>query len=423
MSKRNIRKILKENPNARHTDGRTHLCIASTYGHYPLVKHALECGADPNSFHVKRNIWDRFFGLDEHQVRASYIPLCGAVQNGHASIVSLLIQKGAKVNILGHNDVSMLYHAVRTENEAIVNMLLDAKANLFHNSGYISPVFYAIEYEITPIIEIFIQRGFHLVFSGPGKFGMVYSACHLQKKDLLSRLLHLGADPNISFFEDGPHLLTAIGNSTESKKIISIVQILLEAGANPNFNLNHFEFPLIRAAKNGLFTITKLLLQAGANPDVCTKNNETALFFACKKGYDDIVRLLLVAGAKHNIVALNTNESPFTIACFNYEITKLLLAMGANINHQTSSGTTALMDVANAGYYNILVFLLAAGADTSIVNKQGDTALSIATANGFSKFVEVLESVPLPLQSICICKIELEEIRKKFYELGEEFIL
>lgn len=424
MIKKNVWELLKENPNACHVDGRSHLYIASRYGHYTLVKHALKYGADPNGLSIKRDPWDMFFGIQTFQPLTLHIPLFIAVIKEHISIMTLLIQKGADVNVLDNCDVSPLFYAVMIKNEAATNVLLDAGAKpRFRGPEGYSPIDFAIEHNITPIVEIFIQRDFHLFVPGVHENGMMHSACFFQQKGILKRLLQLGLDPNIDYSVNRPLLITAIRIKESNENGFRIVKTLLKAGADPNFHINEEDIPIIVAAKYGLFNIVKLLLMKGANPNVCDNYGNTPLILACSKSNYEIVELLLAAGAKHDVYTKLSRASPLMFAKFDYEIVKLLLAAGADINHQELGGYTILMHVAAAGYYRIFIFLLAVGADPNITDVNEDTALSITKRNKFEQFTNVLQNVPLPLQSICICKIELEKIKEKLYRLSQEFIL
>lgn len=73
-----------------------------------------------------------------------------------------------------------------------------------------------------------------------------------------------------------------------------IAQQLLDAGAafdHPGWN------PLLYAAFEGRLSIVNLLLEKGANPNVLAPNQTTPLMFAARNGHEDVVRVLLQVGA------------------------------------------------------------------------------------------------------------------------------
>ena len=56
--------------------------------------------------------------------------LIEAIHTGHYSIVQRLLQSGANANIVGRNEVTPLAVAVECENEAVVRLLLDRRADV-----------------------------------------------------------------------------------------------------------------------------------------------------------------------------------------------------------------------------------------------------------------------------------------------------
>jgi ankyrin repeat protein len=61
------------------------------------------------------------------------------------------------------------------------------------------------------------------------------------------------------------------------------------------------ERPLLRASRNGNLVIVNLLLKAGAMPDWCCCSCVTALHEAIRHGHADIVKRLLTAGSDPKI--------------------------------------------------------------------------------------------------------------------------
>lgn len=77
----------------------------------------------------------------------------------------------------------------------------------------------------------------------------------------------------------------------------SIVQLLLERGAQANFKGSGNDVPLIQAASNGHIEIVQLLLNHGALIDQKAHDGWTALIRACHKGHEGVVKLLISHGA------------------------------------------------------------------------------------------------------------------------------
>lgn len=81
-----------------------------------------------------------------------------------------------------------------------------------------------------------------------------------------------------------------------------IVELLLNAGADPNYKTSNYdEYPICRAAQNNDTICVQLLLQKGAN-----KNLEQALQWAARNNSHEIVDMLLAASA--NLYKKNSPE-------------------------------------------------------------------------------------------------------------------
>ena len=112
-------------------------------------------------------------------------------------------------------------------------------------------------------------------------------------------LLKHGADVNGQETDGDTALITASGGCKDGK----IVQILLDAGANPNLADRVGCTPLIAAADEGNERAAKELIAAGADLNATNSAGETALVTARdrpfrKKAHDRVYALLLKASRK-----------------------------------------------------------------------------------------------------------------------------
>jgi len=157
-------------------------------------------------------------------------------------------------------------------------------------------------------------------------------------------------------------LCLAIDNSN-----LAIVNLLLEAGANPNLTPPGYADPLLEAVTSGLKGIVKALLRKGADASSATRN--TSLTEAIKLGHVAIVALLLEHGAKVNPPQTNSLAG-----------TPLHLA----IRHCTIN----VME--SVEWYDIVKILLQEGANPNMLDNDGMSSLHLAIIKGLSKVVEVL---------------------------------
>jgi ankyrin repeat protein len=88
----------------------------------------------------------------------------------------------------------------------------------------------------------------------------------------------------------------------EKAKGVPLVDVLIDAGANVNFQQpGNGETPLIGAASLGAEDVGVRLLTAGANPNLLGRFRETALHWAAIIGEDRLVGGLIERGAAVNV--------------------------------------------------------------------------------------------------------------------------
>ena len=161
------------------------------------------------------------------------------------------------------------------------------------------------------------------------------------------------------------------------------------------------------AVENGFSQIVEILLEAGANPDMVYSDDDdeygfdlfddelggrTALHLAAKKGNSEVVKLLLEAGANKEATK-DLGEAPLHLAAKkgNSEVVKLLLEAGADKDVADNDAYTALHFAAQAGHLEVAILLLEAGAEKDAVDFcEERTALHFAAENGHSEIVKLL---------------------------------
>ncbi len=178
---------------------------------------------------------------------------------------------------------------------------------------------------------------------------------------------------------------------------VAAVKRALDAGADPNALVPPEQPVLVRAVLKGDVSILRMLLAAGANPngDPRVPHIQPLSSASLEGVHPDVVTELLRAGANPN--APSEGMSPLGIAAFrgNGAACFVLVKGGAHVNGWNlwppppghprlnaeptpGRGRTALMLAAARGHDGVVQMLLRLGADPSLKNDKGQTALALS---------------------------------------------
>ena len=159
-----------------------------------------------------------------------------------------------------------------------------------------------------------------------------------------------------------------IGAETENTMVlaakggnISVVRMLLDAGADPNMKNSKGCTPLFMSASEGHLGITKLLLQRGAQPNIANRSGFTPLHQAACYGDIDVAKELFEKGADPNVTSLfGSTPLHFTVSYCTQgkkEMVRLLLDYDADVNIADDEGKTPKCYAAEKGLQEIVNIL------------------------------------------------------------------
>jgi ankyrin repeat protein len=171
-----------------------------------------------------------------------------------------------------------------------------------------------------------------------------------------------------------------------------IVRLLLEHGADPNFDFGFANVlgpftPLSDAVASGHFEIARLLCKNGADVDASAGKNHDSLFhYAVAYSQPRFVKLLLEHEADANAQD-GWGLTPLHVAADRGDIAKarLLLDSKADVNAETEDGATPLFFAMVQGHRDFCQFLLERGARLDLYSACGlgkrSEAASVLEAN------------------------------------------
>jgi ankyrin repeat protein len=329
---------------ARETwGGQTALMWASARRHPEMMKLLIAAGADVNARSIARNYQRHVTaeGRPKNLDSGGFTPLLYAARENCVACVSVLLDRGADIDLPDPDGVTPLHLAIMNANWDLARRLILAGADV--NQW-----------------DIF---GEGPLFTAVGLRGQINGG-------------RASIDPL---------------NETNG---LAIVAMLLERGANPNMQLffrpanvrgstaTRGATPLIRAATNADLDVIKLLLKHGADVNLQMADRQTPLMAvlagrASEPQALEVIRVLHDAGANVNVTAL--------------------------VHHiEEVRGGTALHYAVRKRYKAVIKELASYGIDMDATDQDGLTALDYAQSRGFMPFMAL--QTPLFKEEIALLR-------------------
>ena len=261
---------------------------------------------------------------------ADDLVLLDAIRSGNVEVVKERIAGRADVNAPLANGSTALAWAAYQNNDAMVDLLLAAKAKAATVD----------EYGETPLSL----------------------ACENGNPLIVGKLLKAGADPNVVRWNgESPLMIAARSGNSE------VLRLLLERGAKVDaVESRKGQDALMWAAAEGHADAVETLLKAGAKPNTISKGGFSPLIFAAAKGDTKTTESLLAAGADVNYsVPAGMNALLIAMAGRKPKLAELLIAKGADPAAKDRNGATLLHSAAQLGDVQMMKGLLAKGLDVN----------------------------------------------------------
>jgi ankyrin repeat protein len=391
-----VRRLLKAGANVSLANnyGATPMGLASEAGNTEIIKLLLEAGADADSpnadgqtalLAVARTgnveaaelLVKHGAKVDAKEKWGGQTALMWASARRHPKMMEFLISKGADVNS----------HSIDRDYQRHVTAEGRPK-NL--DSGGFTPLLYATRENCLACVKVLLDHKADINLPDPDGVSPMQLGILNSNWDLAKQLIEAGADVNQwDMFGEAP-LFTAVGlrNQTGGKssidplnetKGVTIVNMLLDRGANPNMQLffrpanlkgstnTRGSTPMIRAAAGADIEMMKLLMERGADVNLMMADRQTPMMAAIAGRASEpqvlqMLQLLHDKGADVNVIAL--------------------------INHREDSrGGTALHYAVRKRYKEVMKKLAEWGIDMNAKDQDGLTALDYTQSRGFMAFM------------------------------------
>lgn len=323
---------------------------------------------------------------------SGHSPIFYAAGNGQESIVQLLLEGKADVNLMC-NSKTALHRTAANGHSAVIRLLLKSGAEVnAQDSTGMTALHRAAENGHEEVVKLLINAGSDINREDSSGWTALQRAADCGHEAVAQVLIEGEGNGKVNIgLKDGSGWTALHRAAWNGHK--TVIRKLLEAQADPNDTTSFGWTALYAAARNGHEKVVRLLLDAGAEVNMKDKSNRTALYAAVWNGHDVVVQDLLAANAEVNIRDSYPGATVLHIATANGRdtIVQQLLKAGAEVDAMDSGGKTSLYTASWAGHHQVVKLLLEAGAN---VNKSEEmmkgTALHAATEAGYTKVVELL---------------------------------
>lgn len=356
------------NPKSSMGAGETALMAAARAGSLESVKALLARGAEVNAVEQ---------GLGQSAL------MFAAIEN-HPAVVQALVEAGADVNAAS----SVL---VTPELKLPKNFVTDGARGSFPKGG-MTPLHLAARQGSIDAVRALVKAGAKIDQAQPEGITPLIMAIFNAHYDVAKELVEMGADPNLGDSSNRTPLYMAVDMHTlewlfsrptprpsGAMDSVDLVKYLLGkgvsrdprltkrppaigiGGSGHNASLTVGATPLMKAASTSDVELIQILLDAGANPHLTTEDHTTPLMMAAGLNWRDIG-------------SLGTDDE-------SLQAIKLFMAKGLDVNAFNDDGQTAVHGAAQRGSLPVLEFLMQQGAKTAMKNKRNRTPLDEAAGD------------------------------------------
>jgi len=391
------------------------LMYAAMRGYDDMVSLLLSEGADANLISSNVNFTALHYACDRKEEYAAGAlvannetdldlqdvdgdtPMHLCALNNLADLVKEFIKKGADMEVLNKKGRTAILMAATVNASETVDVLIAAGANVnVVDERGITALMEASAVGRTDIVKALLEAGAepnhqHVEF----KNSALHYACDRGFETTALALLGDNETDITLRTTDGDTPLHFCAQQNASKA----VAVMVERNSSDTFlnsRDNEGWTPIMQAAPNGYEEVVEILLEAGANPNVASwTKGETSLHLAAYWGHPETVEILLENGADVNAKS-NNSWTPLMHAIVgnSSEAAKLLIDARADLEVASEDqADTALMLAAYHGRPEPVKLLLQAGADPLPKTKEklgANDALTFACFRNHSSIVALL---------------------------------
>ncbi|KAJ8284753.1 hypothetical protein COCON_G00036030 [Conger conger] len=218
----------------------------------------------------------------------------------------------------------------------------------------------------------------------------LHRAITMNDKEELAKVLQSGT---VSVNVPDTHGFTPLMVAAQ-KGFTSLVQTLVQHGADVNMKNCSGKDSLMLASFHGHLDVVKYLKECGASWSSRDRAGCTPLHWAADGGHLSVITHLLQEGCEVDVRDGFSHWTPLmrvSAVSGNVEVASLLLGAGADVDARDKDGKTPLMVAVLNNHEQLVQLLLENGADHDVKNEFGTGVAEMAKAFGRESIISLLE--------------------------------
>ncbi|KAI1842402.1 hypothetical protein JX266_011443 [Neoarthrinium moseri] len=321
-----------------------------------------------------------------------YTPLHWATAVSRQTVVRILIEKGASLEVKGLHGAQPLSIAALNEDYDLAHFFLEKGANVnAADDDGVTALMYAAKYGSADVVRLLIQRGAHV--NATNDRGQTALALRTTSDKILTALLENGADANIASVRGTTPLMNAARDGA-----ISSVRQLIEYRADVHAKTDEGFTALAYAAEFGRLDTVSLLLECNADPNSQDNMGRPPVFYAVVGGHEGTAALLLCCPNVDVTIKDVYGNTVLSVAarlgCVKTVVT-LLSLLDIEPNPRDQFGRTPLWWARYQGHDRIVTLLTAASPSAN--DEHGSVAIAVYPRSHSQGYLLYCDACLLPI--------------------------
>ncbi|XP_029657321.1 putative ankyrin repeat protein RF_0381 isoform X2 [Octopus sinensis] len=337
------------------------------------------------------------------------------IQNGDFEDVERLIKENPdKVKETTSNGLTLLMAACERGSISLITLLTESGADLnIGDKDKRTALHYAVDNRQTEAVAFLVSRRANVNEQNSQGDTPLHRAVWNKDEDVVKVLLNIKGNNNLQVNKKNKDSKTPLHLASQNGQT-KIVKLLLEHnGTDICAVTNSGDTPLHLASFLGHIDIVKLLLQQkGTGICAVTQSGCTPLHHACRYGHTDTATLLLQQNGIDANKVDKAGDTPLHLAVQkqHHNVVAAMLAQDSvKLDTENNRKRTPLLEAVSAAHLGIIHDIITHGANMNAIDNDGNNCLHLSIIR---KEIFHSEVEPIPILDECCKELPLDEDRR-----------